>query len=453
MRLSRLTGIPHIVIVALGWLAYGSLLVILPVKYGSLKAVDTAFAMTLFVAISLLVALVIDHVTNNPRQAAGVHAYCRDDTDFEGRQAGRLIVVGMILSFAGFGMLLFDKVLIQHIDFSQGIAIARELWRREGEIREGISSVFSLLGYLFGFTFIAAAALAHLRWESLRPAIRAIALLGTALLVLANSLLSGGRSIILLQIAVFVATGVLRMLAGLKVFPGRVLRAIIWSSALLTLAIGYTVYVFSERAAAVGVDPSLYSVEIMAFLGGAPTDRFQALTALPEGLSGVSQFAVIAGAYLTHSFGTFESIMDMVATPGSATFVFFRSLLARLGLGDPIVEGWILSGRFLSLPGVLWYDFGWLGMCVGAALLGVLLGLIRPLTHLTQFPASVTGCCVAIIVTGLISPLLLAPDLLAFPLMLIGFLQLGLIAWLADAQVSWLPSGKVVRVSVQEFLQ
>jgi hypothetical protein len=406
--------------------------------------------MILFVVISVLAALMIDHIASNPRWSLKARADHRDSTIPDGRWVGRLIGIGMVLSFAGLGLLLVDKVVIQQIDFSQGIAIARDLWRREGEFREGISSVFSVLGYLLGFTFMAAAALAHLRWESLRPAIRTFALCGSVFLGLAYSLLTGGRSIILVQLAAFAATGALRVLAGHKFFPGRMLRALSWAIALLGLAIFYSVYVFSERAAAAGIDPSVYSNEMLAFLGGSPTDRFQTLEALPEGLSGVAQFGVIAGAYLTHSFGTFESVMDMMSTPGSASFVFARSLLARLGMSDPVVEEWILSGRFLSLPGVLWYDFGWLGVCVGAALLGILLGLIRPLLHVKRFPATSTSFCVAIIVTCLISPLLLAPDLLAFPLMWVGFLVLGLIACLANIRISWLPAAGVMRVFIRE---
>ena len=50
-----------------------------------------------------------------------------------------------------------------HAELTQGIAVARYLWRNEAEARAGgVSSLFSVVGYLIGFSFFATAAIAHL---------------------------------------------------------------------------------------------------------------------------------------------------------------------------------------------------------------------------------------------------------------------------------------------------
>jgi hypothetical protein len=434
---------PHLLVFAFAWLGYGALLVALPVTYGPLRALDSASGMAVFFLVAFLSASLLDAggVRRSRRPVQAMLRYGDVHT---------LIVISLVLSFCGLGFLVVDKVFVQQVDFSQGIAIARELWREEGEARAGVSSIFSVGGYLLAFTFFVPAALTHLWWESLRPLVRRTALVSVALLVFANSLLTGGRSIVLMQIAAFVATGALRALAGRRFFPGRVLAATLYIGTALILAVGYSLYVFSERAAAVGIDPYDYSIGMLAYLGGTPNETFASLDDLPPGISGVLQFGVIAGAYLTHSFGTFESVLDMGTTPGSASLVFARVLLGKLGLIGPIEEEWILTGRFLSMPGALWYDFGWFGLVLGAVLLGILLGAIRAgfVERGTMFPGTMLGLSIGIIGSALVSPILIGVDMLAFPFMLLGFVIMDVIAWIVGARGEWILKPRAARIVV-----
>lgn len=436
---------PHLRLFAAAWIGYLALTVLVPVRYGSLRAADAAFGMLLFFLLALLIAAIVDALCQ--RGASRPHR------PLSPRDARSLILVSLALSFVGFALLAVDKVFIQHIDFSQGIAVARQLWRREAEARSGgISSIFSVLGYLLGFTFFVAAALTHLHWERLSARLRRWSLASVAFLVIANSVLTGGRSIILMQMAAFVATGAFRALAGRPFLPGRILRGLIASILAIALALAYSVYVFSERAATQGIDAYAYSTGMLGYLGGTPTASYAALDDLPEGVSGVLQFGVIAGAYLTHSYGTFESVLEMESTPGNASLVFARVLLARLGLGPPIEEEWILTGRFISLPGALWYDFGWPGLVFGALALGMLLGLVRFLLSGTRAPlcGTMLGLCIATLVSGVVSPLLLAADMLAFPFMLIGFVTMDVVALLIGAGGIWSTTGRVGRIVARD---
>lgn len=431
---------PHIRYVAYAWLGYFAMLLALPVRYGRLESTQTLAALLTFATLSIVVALAVDWCS---RVGAGTtHSLPALVEVMHPASLRRLVLTSMALGMAGFLALVFDKIFVQHIDFTQGIAVARYLWRNEAEARSGgVSSVFSVAGYLFGFTFFVTAALSHLHWEALTPAIRRLALASVVFLVMANSFLTGGRSIILVQLAAVFVTGGIRVMGGRKFFPGKSLRSLAWAAAIGVGAIGYSIYVFSERATANGVDPGTYAVGMLRYLGGEPTEGFNAMDALPDGIAGVAQFFVIAGAYLTHSFGTLESLLTMDSTPGNASFVFARVLLARFGLLESADEQWILTGRFPTLPGALWYDFGWTGILLGGACTGFLLGLVRPI--LTMRPAGIViGASIAVVITALLAPLLLAPDLLAFPFMIVGFAIMDGIAYAFGIRCSWLPAGR-----------
>ena len=106
-------------------------------------------------------------------------------------------------------------------------------------------------------------------------------------------------------------------------------------------------YVFSARADVGNLKPEQYVVGMLGYLGAKPTDAFYGLNVLPESVAATTQFATVAGAYLTHSYGSFESVLEMQSTPGTVSFGFLRTLLARLGLGDASQAEWLFSGCFL----------------------------------------------------------------------------------------------------------
>ena len=70
---------------------------------------------------------------------------------FDNKISYLAIKYGIIISVIGLGFLMYDKIYVQRIDYSQGLALARQEWRVLGEERESASSsIFSATGYLFG---------------------------------------------------------------------------------------------------------------------------------------------------------------------------------------------------------------------------------------------------------------------------------------------------------------
>jgi hypothetical protein len=438
------TSARHIHLYAYAWLGYFLLLALLPVQYGRLEAFPALAGLLLWVLISLVVAYAA-HRYWSARRPLDSGELLSAGRPLNVELLHRLIWLSLGLSFLGLFSLIYDRVVLQGVDFSQGIAVARHLWRKSQEGREGVSSIFSVVGYLFGFTFFVATSLGHLHWEFLRRRTRWGIIGFACFLVAINSLLTGGRSIVLVQLAMVVAVCGIRSIIGLKMMPGRGARIWLGATVGLVLAVGYSLYVFSARAEVNNVRPEKYVVGMLWYLGATPTDSFYDLNVLPESVAATTQFATVAGAYLTHSYGSFESVLEMQDTPGTVSFGFVRLLFARLGFGENSDTEWSLSGRFLSMPGSLWYDFGWIGFFAGALVTGALVGLAPRILHMRQGGGWAVIAVLMIFMIGLLSPLLLAIDILSVPFMILGFAQVDIAARLIGGSVNWLHVSRTVR--------
>jgi hypothetical protein len=401
--------------------------------------------MWLWVGVSLLVAYAVHTKVHSHRSltnAGLLHA----GTPMSVAEIERLIWLSLAMSVAGFVSLCFDRVVLQGIDFSNGIAAARQLWRKAGEGRESVSSVFSVIGYLLGFTFFVSTTLAHLHWESLRRRTRLGVVVIVFLLVAANSLLTGGRSIVLVLLACILSVCGIRAMLGVRMMPGRGARIWLGGTLAMILCIGYSLYVFSARAELGNTLPERYATGMLGYLGATPTAGFYKLNVMPSSAAATAQFATVAGAYLTHSYGTFESVLAMDMTPGEVSFGFVRDLLSKFGVGEPEPEQWILSGRFLSVPGSLWYDFGWFGFLVGAVGIGALMGSAPRILMLRNGGGVSLMAVLVILLTAFLAPLVLSIDILSVPFLVLGFILVDAIQRLVWGKGgNWLQISHAVR--------
>ena len=434
---SRPLASPLLKLYLAAWAGYFVLLTVLPVSYSRLQAPLAVISLCLWIAISCVVAMIVEWLLGRARSTA-LRLPLSGGRPLSLTDLKRIIYFGMTLSVAGFLCLLYDRIFVQHIDFSQGIAVARELWRQAGEDRSGVSSAFSVIGYLIGSAFFCSIAIAHLHWEIVPTALRRLVTYGGLLLVMGNSLLTGGRSIILVQLAAVVAVAGIRKLHGLRGFPGRGLRTAAIGLAVLSLAIGYSVYVFGQRAIAGRTLPALYADTEVAYLGGQPTPAYFAIDDLPSGISGFADLSVVAGMYLTHSYGTFEAVLEGGNLPGSATFIYVRELLAKLSLIPPANNDWVFQGLFLSLPGSLYYDFSWPGFYLGAVLLGLALGCVPALLIRTGGSGLFLSLGLLFVLCALLAPLLLAIDILSVPFMVLGFILVDALNRMRGGGTNWL---------------
>jgi oligosaccharide repeat unit polymerase len=330
-----------------------------------------------------------------------------------------LIWIGIGLSTLGFALLIYDRVVVQKIDFSFGLAYARAQWTDFGRDRQGPSSIFSVLGYLIGSTYFASLVMALTRMDLLTRRQLAAILFAVFLLAMLNSAITGGRTTLLLLVSFVLCALVLRGRGGLRErLSGQMFRR--GSYALAAVIFAYVTYVTLDRAWNADISMETYLVESIAYLhmemNGWYIEHLR-----HSALSNVSAPIVYIGAYLTHSYAILCEIADAPHEDKVILFAHWLGLISKLGLVDPPQGDWFLVGRFPSLPGALWHQFGATGLAVGSVLLGgvsaVSVRCYRACPDFVLFQGFQT-CCATIL---MISPLMFAADFMVFPFIVVGF--------------------------------
>lgn len=407
----------------LAWTLYYLALALLPASsmYGPMaEAILLQLAFVLLTGIAALATwLLSDGIVSRPPNEAAASGV--DDDRL--RLASR---VSLAFSAVGLLALLVDKVFVQQIDYLEGLAAARSEWTNLGGERDGISSMWSALGYLLSTSFFVAISLLVVRPDIFSAAERAIAWIASLALVLGNSALTGGRSFLLLLAAAVVALAFLRTDLG-KPLPRIGNKGALAFAAAVAIAGAYALYVFAARAELSEVDVYSYAVGMLEFLGGQPTPTF-------EWLSGDTWFGqlgslfVLAIAYLVHSAFTFAAILEASPPQVNLLFGYLMELAAKLGLTSRPDLDWMLTGRFPSLPGALYLEGGVALLAAGAVLLGVSMALSVRLYQ--RYPRSLTVLAgwVAVQTTALLSPFLMAAEILSYPFVIAEFLLIAAVA-------------------------
>ncbi|MGR7920569.1 hypothetical protein ACU6RQ_05580 [Zobellella denitrificans] len=331
-----------------------------------------------------------------------------------------MIKISLYLSLVGTLFLLFDKVFVQGIDYSNGVAVAREAWRMEGVAREGrVSSIFSVIGYLLSSGYFVAAILFVLAGKNFHSSVRYKIVLAVFILLMVNSILAGGRSNVLLLGAFVFAT--ITSLKGWS-FKGLFASRFISMSAFISLAIlfSYLLYVFSSRAKMTGVSVVTYVDGFLPYLGLELSPWFSDLVG--SGIvSNISSLLVLSASYISHSFTTTAAIIEH--GPGEKVIVFLHpmNILYKLNLVAKPDSSWFLAGRFPSLPGALFYQFGIFGFFVFSFLTGFLSGVVK-FFHFSK-PESIFFLSLNLMmcVILILSPILLAVDFMSFPFVFLSF--------------------------------
>lgn len=332
--------------------------------------------------------------------------------------------IAIVLSVVGFAALAYDKVMVQGIDYTAGIATAREEWRQLGEEREGaVSSVFSIIGYLFGSAYYVAVVLAITQYRSFSTKQRISVLTICFALVMANSVITGGRSNVLL-LGVFALTAIsvrndLRIGGLLKTALQRIIAV-----GLVMAAIAYTVYVFFERAATGGNVALDYAFDFLPFLGLEVSQDFR--KSLGEDfLSSLLAMFVLVVSYLTHSFAVVAAIIDGPSENKTIVFVHVMGILHKIGLGGPPDGDWFLAGRFPSLPGALYHQFGLVGCVLITAALGGCAAIAKAWNARQPHRLLPLGLYTMLGSILILSPVLFAGDFLSFPFVFGSFFLLA----------------------------
>lgn len=332
-------------------------------------------------------------------------------------EVNMIIRWGLWISFLGLVFLAYDKIVVQGIDYSLGLAAAREQWRMSGETRDGqISSLFSSLGYLFGGAFFVSLGLTLSGSVLLPDSTRFRFFLFGFFLLMANSLATGGRSSIMLAVA-FVSFGYFSSRQGGRpLWRNSGIKKLFAATGIF--AIAYIFYVFYSRALASEAGMAEYSLDFLEYLSLEPMSWFAEFAATST-MGSMLALVNLAVSYLTHSLVTTAAIIGQAGDSGNAIFVHLMSIGAKIGVFDAPVE-WFLAGRFPSLPGALYMQFGITGLLLVASVVGIIAGLSCAMFFRRPASMNLFLVCASIESILLLSPFVFAGDLLFFPFMLIG---------------------------------
>ncbi|MGK5022796.1 O-antigen polysaccharide polymerase Wzy [Janthinobacterium lividum] len=341
----------------------------------------------------------------------------------------KLIRLTLLLALVGLLALMFDKIQVQHIDYGGSLARAREEWRELGEGREGVSSPYSMIGYAFSTCFILTLIPLILNPKFLRPVKVGSALLGLFFFLMLNSILIGGRSIILLTLCFAIAFYVIRLERGGQAFTFSK-KTKIGLIILAGVAIIYIFYVFMARASAThdGVSGAEYLQAMQEYMR-LKTSAWPALLEREFPTFGsLVAFGMLTVTYLCHSAFIFAEYLQHQTDYASDSFILFnhmRDIFAKLGLIGPQSNDWFLAGRFPSLPGALFHDGGYILLFLGALVLGGVVGVANFFTKAKQMSFVRIGFVSSVYTILFLSPLLFAGDIMSFPFIVFEFIMFG----------------------------
>jgi hypothetical protein len=401
------------------WTGYWLLVLLMPV-HSIFPSVAEAF----FLQFSFVALVCIGYFSVRPNLKEVRMPTVAEGDLFDARVLVRLSIY---MSLAGFACLLIDKIFVQHIDYSSGLAFAREQWRLLGEEREGkASSLWSVSGYVLGSAYYVTVVLVFTQPHRFTNGQRARALGFAFVFALLNSVLTGGRSNFLLIAAVAIAS--LASRSGLRVrdvFASARQRRYIVGIMLATMA--YVMYVFYSRAQAGNFPIYTYVVNFLPYMG-LEMDRWYAQSVSEGAVGSAANMMVITLGYLTHSFSTAAAIVDAPAERTMILFNNFAGIFYKFGFIDRPETEWFLGGRFPSVPGAVWHQFGLAGALIFPYLLGVVATCASAWARVRPNRLVPLGAGILTSTTLLLTPFVFAPDFLAFPSVVTAFVLIAVLS-------------------------
>jgi len=280
-----------------------------------------------------------------------------------------------LVSVCGFIFLVYDKIILQGISFSDGLGSARVQWQNNADERSGrVSSVFSLLGYMFGQGyFLIPSLLVHYRCVFNRKLTVQYAVI-SAFLAIANSLITGGRSTLLLFFA-FSLIGLLLPRFQLYINWRLVRKFSLPVALIILISIFYSGFVFASRASMNDIGAGDYVVGWIDELTLVPDPSLIKIIEVPV-IGEILGIFILCVAYVTHSFSVTTAIWEVGSEDKQLLFATVVNFIARTGFIETKDLNWFLYGKLPSLPGSLFYQYGWIGLILGSSFIGASSGIL-----------------------------------------------------------------------------
>jgi hypothetical protein len=342
------------------------------------------------------------------------------------------------VALIGVACLVIDRALYQGVDFfTESFVQIRSRLSRE-RIAGSISSPFSLVGNILQFWYFLPLVCLVFYYEYFAPRQRGVIILLILLNIFTGSYVLGGRSILALAALTTISTlvargGARRPVYGMLLRP-KALMALLMAS---VFCIGLVIYVFYARASAGGDNSTAYLNTFVAHLHGMPVSTYEACDA--GVYCDLINYAQLSALYGVHVFWVLAESMNYLPTAAGGSALWG----GVLNLFQKIVEidngSYQYAGLFNSLAGSIFYEYGWLGMTVGAILLAAALAVLN---FLLARSAGILKLIIYVLVfdTLLISPVLSSLNVIMFifvaaSLFIVAFIYLAVLSIFKGAAI------------------
>jgi hypothetical protein len=350
-------------------------------------------------------------------------------------------IVVCVIALLGLVAMFYDRTSLRGIDYANlGMAGARAQFNSAGE-RGG---VISILGNLFSAAFYLP--LINLifdweRWDRGRFAVLALVLVG----VLGLTYVTGGRTVLLIAVAIAAAAMLGRGVLGMRRLP-RFLSTTSLVACLVAVA-GVFGTVFALRASAFGVSSGATYVSQLCFHLAQPTTEITGRCSTIAYASGfqvideILNYGMSVLLYTFHVAWVGESVFTTI-NPGA--FTSFEGpqamFLGRFGFEIVATD---YDGYFVPAAASLVFDFGFLEMALGFIILGLLAGLFQTRMLAGNFLFGRVAFCFS--AAGLLICVMISP--LNLPVMLLAIMAItAIIAATYFARlIGLIPSGSFIR--------
>lgn len=304
-------------------------------------------------------------------------------------------VLPFVFSIVGIAFLVVDKVYFRGIDFFN-MSPAEIRNKISSESGGGVSSIFSLIGNVLQCFVVVAAFNSVFKDSGFRFFIMQALFLT---IVFASSYLLGGRTPLLTYLVIIFSVYILSGRAASTFAAAKFMLPAIF------VALAFALTIFSLRARAIGIESSEYLSAMLLHLGAANVESSLA----EEGgafRDGLNYFYVVV-AYLIHPFWVSSEIALGSGGGGSVSFYTLQFLLSKFIYIDLSSAKHAYYQLFSSLPGGLYYDYGFVGVLLYSFFLAVV-GYVGVVVLVLSRGRAVVGRMLIVfcLATLLLSPLL-----------------------------------------------
>lgn len=336
-----------------------------------------------------------------------------------------------VSSLVGVIFVAIDRIFIRGIDYSQGVRSARYQWLS----LEVTGSIFGKLGNLmipFSYCLLF---ICIFHWESMSTKKRIFGIMIAFIVQIGFAMLNGGRSNILMVIIFVLVCCIMRKGQGKSFFPPLKMK-FIFTTLGIYFVFQYCISIFYAFA-----DNSVYYLRQNIYYMGGRLENWYYECATPLMNSIINIFM-----YLFHgSFYAGAVICDVPTQVSIDQNISLRGLwniLGRLNLIDyqmqlPDFDSG--AGAFVSVPGILLYDYGYIGFVLGSVFFGLMVGVATKEIINSKKKMGIIRLtfCFIVLIHIYLSPVTMALGLGYFTFMIFALVMMEIIAGLFYGFSSW----------------